>query len=79
MTLCLTRRTPSEAAREAASETTCKSSKANGSKTDADLRGLVYSLTPHIKDDATARWYARPVTLGIIVLAVTVALNVIFW
>jgi SSS family solute:Na+ symporter len=38
-----------------------------------------YSLTPRIKDDATARWYSRPATLAIIVLAVAVALNVIFW
>jgi len=48
-------------------------------KADADLRGLVYSLTPRIKDDVATRWYARPVTLGAIVLAVTVVLNVIFW
>jgi len=48
-------------------------------KSDADLRGLVYSLTPRVQDDTTARWYARPVTLGVIVLAVTVVLNVIFW
>ena len=48
-------------------------------KPDAELRGLVYSLTPRVKDDATARWYSRPETLAVIVLAVTVALNVIFW
>jgi SSS family solute:Na+ symporter len=48
-------------------------------KTDADLKGLVYSLTPRIQDDATARWYGRPVVLGVIVLAVAVVLNVIFW
>jgi solute:Na+ symporter, SSS family len=48
-------------------------------KTDADLRGLVYSLTPRVRDDATAQWYARPLTLGAMVLAVTVVLNVIFW
>jgi len=48
-------------------------------KTDADLRGLVYSLTPRIRDAATVRWYARPVTLGIIVLTIAVALNILFW
>jgi SSS family solute:Na+ symporter len=48
-------------------------------KPDAELRGLVYSLTPRIKDDAAGRWYSRPATLAVIVLAVTVALNVIFW
>jgi SSS family solute:Na+ symporter len=46
---------------------------------DAELGGLVYSLTPRIRDEATIRWYSRPAALAIIVLAVTVALNVIFW
>ena len=48
-------------------------------KADADLCGLVYSLTPRVKDEAATRWFARPVTLAVIVLAATLALNVIFW
>jgi SSS family solute:Na+ symporter len=48
-------------------------------RTVDQLRGLVYSLTPRIKDDKTLRWYQQPVTLGIIVLAAAVVLNIIFW
>jgi SSS family solute:Na+ symporter len=47
-------------------------------KTDAELTGLVYSLTPKPKAEAEP-WYKRPVVLGLIVLAATVALNLIFW
>jgi solute:Na+ symporter, SSS family len=48
-------------------------------KTDDDLKGLVYSLTPHVAKDEDLRWYAQPGTLAVIVLAATLALNVIFW
>jgi len=48
------------------------------SKTDDDLRGLVYSLTPRIKEQGVP-WYKQPATLGVIVLALAVALNIIFW
>ena len=47
-------------------------------KTDEDLKGLVYSLTPRITD-REARWYKRPATLGVVVLLLTAVLNVIFW
>ncbi|HPC61431.1 MAG TPA: sodium:solute symporter family protein [Verrucomicrobiota bacterium] len=47
-------------------------------KTDAELKGLVYSLTPKIKDEEKA-WYLRPATLGIILLVCCVILNLIFW
>jgi SSS family solute:Na+ symporter len=47
-------------------------------KTDDELRGLVYSLTPKTKDEGAA-WYARPATLGAVVLAGTVVLNILFW
>ena len=47
-------------------------------KTDEELRGLVYSLTPRI-EEGYLPWYKRPVTLGIAVLAVSAVLNVIFW
>jgi SSS family solute:Na+ symporter len=49
-----------------------------GHKTDDELRGLVYSLTPRITD-AELVWYKRPATLGVTVLALTLVLNVIFW
>lgn len=43
-----------------------------------DLRGLVYSLTPK-PDEGELAWYMRPATLAIVVLAMTVALNLIFF
>jgi SSS family solute:Na+ symporter len=45
---------------------------------DPDLVGLVYSLTERPKDEGGA-WYTRPAVVGVIVLAMTVALNFIFW
>jgi SSS family solute:Na+ symporter len=48
-------------------------------RTVEELCGLVYSLTPRIKDDQALRWYQQPATLGIIVLAAAVVLNIIFW
>jgi SSS family solute:Na+ symporter len=47
-------------------------------KTDDQLRGLVYSLTEKIRDHDTP-WYLRPATLGAVVLAGAVVLNIIFW
>jgi SSS family solute:Na+ symporter len=47
-------------------------------KTDEDLKGLVYSLTPKITETGVA-WYSRPATLGVIIMAVAVVLNIIFW
>jgi len=47
-------------------------------KTDEELKGLVYSLTPKLKDDEQA-WYLRPAVLGVVLLAACVILNVIFW
>jgi SSS family solute:Na+ symporter len=43
-----------------------------------DLRGLVYSLTPRLKDEESP-WYARPAVVGAILLACCVILNIIFW
>ncbi|HJZ72289.1 MAG TPA: sodium:solute symporter family protein [Vicinamibacterales bacterium] len=43
-----------------------------------ELTGLVYSLTPRIADGRMA-WYTRPATVGIAVLALTLALNMLFW
>ncbi len=47
-------------------------------RTDDDLRGLVYSLTPRVSDHDQP-WYRRPATLGVIVLALTLVLNLLFW
>src|SRR5881392_2415607 len=47
-------------------------------KTDDELRGLVYSLTPRIREEAVP-WFKRPVTLAIGILAASAILNVIFW
>jgi SSS family solute:Na+ symporter len=45
---------------------------------DAELTGLVYSLTPR-QDDGETRWYMRPAVLGVIVLAAVALLNIIFY
>jgi len=47
-------------------------------KSDDDLRGLVYALTPR-QTDHDLPWYKRPATLAFIVLGLTLVLNVIFW
>ena len=43
-----------------------------------ELRGLVYSLTPQ-PEEAHVEWYRRPATLAVVVLALTVVLNIIFF
>jgi solute:Na+ symporter, SSS family len=48
------------------------------SRPDDELRGLVYSLTPRPKDTQQV-WYKRPTVLGVIVLAFTLLLNVVFF
>ena len=47
-------------------------------KSDAELTGLVYALTPR-QTDAGLAWYQRPATLGVVVLGLTLVLNIIFW
>jgi SSS family solute:Na+ symporter len=47
-------------------------------KTNEQLAGLVYSLTPKPKTESEA-WYKRPVTVGAFVLLATLLLNLIFW
>jgi SSS family solute:Na+ symporter len=49
-----------------------------GTKSDDDLRGLVYALTPRQRDHEL-HWYKRPATLGGVVLALTLVLNILFW
>ena len=47
-------------------------------KSDEELKGLVWG-TEDKKEDATPVFYKRPVVLAVAALAITVALNVIFW
>jgi solute:Na+ symporter, SSS family len=47
-------------------------------KTDAELTGLVYQLTPKTIDDSK-HWYSRPGTLAWIVGIVAVILSILFW
>jgi SSS family solute:Na+ symporter len=47
-------------------------------KTEEELTGLVYSLTPRPKEkDVT--WFQRPAFLAIIVGAIAIVLSLIFW
>ena len=47
-------------------------------KTDEELKGLVYSLTPREVEHGVP-WYKQPATLGVVVLVMAVILNIIFW
>jgi solute:Na+ symporter, SSS family len=48
-------------------------------KTKDDLTGLVYSLTPRTKDEPGIPWYDKPVTLAIIVGAISIVITVLIW
>jgi SSS family solute:Na+ symporter len=47
-------------------------------KTDAELAGLVSSLTPRTHEPDTV-WFKRPATVGVLVLVLALILNIIFW
>jgi solute:Na+ symporter, SSS family len=47
-------------------------------KSDDELRGLVYSLTPRIKEEGLS-WYKEPATFGWVVLAAGAAFYIVFW
>ena len=47
-------------------------------KSNDELTGLVYSLTPKVKEEEQA-WFLRPAVLGVVLLAGCVVLNYIFW
>ena len=47
-------------------------------KTNEELKGLVYSLTPKIVDEEQ-NWFLRPAVMGIILLIGCVILNILFW
>jgi solute:Na+ symporter, SSS family len=44
----------------------------------AELEGLVYSLTKRPRE-TDPRWYMRPATLGVVILALSLAFNLLFW
>jgi SSS family solute:Na+ symporter len=49
-------------------------------KSDEQLRGLVWSLTPHKdKEEASLPMWKRVAPFGVVVLALTLVLNLIFW
>ncbi len=47
-------------------------------KSDAELNGLVYSLTPKLKEENIA-WYKRTSTLAIVVLIMVTILSLLYW
>jgi solute:Na+ symporter, SSS family len=47
-------------------------------KSDAELKGLVYSLTPKVIEKHLP-WYQRSTTLAIVVLAIATVLTILFW
>jgi len=47
-------------------------------KTDEELKGLVYSLTPRVQGDRVI-WYKRSSNLAIVVLVLVTILTIIFW
>lgn len=47
-------------------------------KEDKELVGLVYSLTPRQRD-INRVWYKNPLWLGVLVIAITLILNIIFY
>jgi len=47
-------------------------------KSDVELKGLVYSLTPKIKSDALP-FFLQPGVVGVVLLIACVILNVLFW
>ena len=47
-------------------------------KPEAELKGLVYSLTPKVQVNKTV-WYKRPMVLVVAIAVIFVVLNVIFW
>ena len=47
-------------------------------KSDAELKGLVYSLTPRVVDDSKY-WYQKPTFLAWIVGIIAIVLSIIFW
>ena len=47
-------------------------------KSDEELKGLVYSLTPKLKEEGQS-WILKPAVLGTLLLICCVIMNIIFW
>ncbi len=47
-------------------------------KTDDELKGLVYSLTPRVKDDSK-HWYQKPEVLAVIVGVMAIIISILVW
>ena len=47
-------------------------------KTDEELKGLVYALTPRPRE-AHLAWWKTPEGFGVLVLVLAIALNVVFF
>ncbi len=47
-------------------------------KTDEQLKGLVYQLTPKVVDDSK-RWFQKPVAMAWMVGVIALVLSIIFW
>lgn len=47
-------------------------------KTDGELKGLVYSLTPKLKKEGVV-WYERPAVLAVIIGIIAIILSILFW
>jgi SSS family solute:Na+ symporter len=47
-------------------------------KSDAELKGLVYALTPRVEESQRAWWRTTP-GLGALILGLVLALNIAFW
>ncbi len=47
-------------------------------KTDDELKGLVYQLTPKTIDDSKT-WLGNPITLSVIVAIIAIILSIMFW
>jgi SSS family solute:Na+ symporter len=47
-------------------------------KTDDQLKGLVYSLTPKVKDDSKY-WYQKPEVMAVVVGIIAVVISIIVW
>ncbi|RLD95231.1 MAG: Na+/galactose cotransporter, partial [Bacteroidetes bacterium] len=47
-------------------------------KTDDELKGLVYSLTPKVKDDSK-HWFQKPEVLAVIVGVILIILSILVW
>lgn len=45
---------------------------------DDELRGLVWSLTPHTSEEHLP-WYQRPLILGVVVMVLAASLNILFY